>query len=59
VISVFRRDVNKVFALLRCYTALTGSYRSFRTAFRSYSEGSGFTLEDGTDKLSWNHGNYQ
>jgi len=54
-----RRGVNEVFVLLRCYTALTGSYRSFGTAYRPHGEGSGLTFEDGTDRLSQNYGNYQ
>jgi hypothetical protein len=39
VISDFRRGVDKIFALLRCYEAYTGSYRRFG-AYRSHLQGS-------------------
>ena len=38
-ISVFRRGVVRVFALLGFYAELVGSYRSFGTAYRSHVQG--------------------
>ena len=56
VISGFRRCVNEIPGLLRCYAAYVGSYRRFD---RSHHQGSSLTSEDGTDTFSRNVGNYQ
>jgi len=51
VISDFRRGVAKIFALLGCYKAYTGSYRRFGT-YRSHLQGSV------GDRMSRNVDNY-
>ena len=58
----------EIIALLRRYAAQSGSYRSFGTTYRSHLQGSNsarrlqedcLNLDDGTDRLSRNVGNYQ
>jgi len=54
VISGFQRSVIELFSLLECYTALIGSQApTFWITYRN-----ALTLEDGTDRLSRNFGNY-
>jgi hypothetical protein len=53
VILGFRRGVNKVFALLGCYTAFIGIYGSGKLSVPS----SRVPLEDGTDSLPRNVSN--
>jgi hypothetical protein len=55
VISGFRSGVNEIFPLLGCHAAYIGSYRRFGTICWSIC----LALEDGTDRLSRNVGNYQ
>ena len=52
--SGFRRGVNEIFALLRSYAVLIGSYRRFGTVYRSHLKALSFTADDGTDRLSRN-----
>jgi hypothetical protein len=59
VISGFRRGVKDVFALLGYCAAFIIGYRRFGTGYRSHPHGSSLILEDGTDTLSQNVGNYQ
>jgi len=65
VVSGFSRGVNEIFALVRSYAALIGSYRRFGTTHRSHLQRSNkeflvcYTLEDGTHSLYRNVGNYQ
>jgi hypothetical protein len=55
VISGCRRSVNEICPLLECYVAKIGSLLpTFRDNLLDY-----WTLEDETDKLSGNFGNYQ
>jgi hypothetical protein len=64
VISGFRRDVDEICALLGHYSALSGSsvppFRDNLSVPSSRVKKSDFfNLEDGTDRLSRNAGNYQ
>jgi hypothetical protein len=59
VISGFRRDVDEICALLRCYAALNGnSIQTFRENLSViiFKGQEIMTLEDGTDTLSRNVG---
>jgi hypothetical protein len=61
VISGFRCGVNEIFALVGCYAAQIGSQLpTFRDNLSvPSSRATVVTLEDGTDTLSRNVGNYQ
>jgi len=58
VIPGLSREVNETFALLGYYAASSGnSLPMFRATYRSLLQGSIiFTLENWTDRLTWNNG---
>lgn len=56
-ITGFRRDLDDILVLQGWYAAYIGSYQRFETNYRSKHEDY-LTLEDGTDRLSPNVGNY-
>jgi hypothetical protein len=62
VISGFRRGLNEIFAFLGCYTAyivvIDVSGQPIGPIFNGQAEEDCLTLEDGTDRLSRNVGNY-
>jgi hypothetical protein len=58
VISGFHHDVNKVFAVLRCYAVLIGSWLlTFWDSLLVLSSSIKQSLEDGTDWLAQNFSN--